>query len=139
MTDEECRILPHVKECIDTDSLGFWIPFCALRIEDSTSKNFPDFLTWGTKWYTLYSCLSQAPTSLNKQRMSTLPGMWHRSNPFSLKNNNKMNTGTVKVPYNRHTLGRNEVAVGEILKQQRKYLLGCTVVYRWPLAPRVQM
>ena len=85
MTDEECQISPHVKECIDTDSLGFWIPRCGFRITDSTSKNFPDFLSWGTKWYTLYSCLSQAPTSLNKQRMSTLPGMWHRSNPFSLK------------------------------------------------------
>ena len=93
------------------------------------AKNSRISLPGEPKWYTLYSCLSQGPTSLNKQRMRTSPGMWHRSNPFSLKNN-EINTSTVKVPYNRHTLGRNEVAVREILKQQKKYLLGGTIVHR---------
>ena len=66
MTDEECQISPRVKECIDADSLGFWIPCCGFWIADSTSKNFPDFLTWGTKMvYTVQ--LFESSTYLIKQ------------------------------------------------------------------------
>ena len=41
-------------------------------------------ILWGTKWHIAVKVM-QAHTSLNKQTMRTLPGMWHRSNPFSLK------------------------------------------------------